>query len=58
MKERERDRKHPADSRREHTPPRTPGDRRRSSSVRAEKPLRRPSPRRDAVHRWTSMFSL
>uniref|UniRef100_A0A0E0LCP7 EF-hand domain-containing protein n=1 Tax=Oryza punctata TaxID=4537 RepID=A0A0E0LCP7_ORYPU len=54
MKERERDRKHPADSRREHTPPRTPGDRRRSSSVRAEKPLRRPSPRRDAVHRHRS----
>ncbi|KAF0901834.1 hypothetical protein E2562_006463 [Oryza meyeriana var. granulata] len=54
MKERERDRKHPADSRREHTPPRTPGDRRRSSSVRAEKPLRRLSPRRDPVHRHRS----
>uniref|UniRef100_A0A0D9WR99 DBC1/CARP1 catalytically inactive NUDIX hydrolase domain-containing protein n=1 Tax=Leersia perrieri TaxID=77586 RepID=A0A0D9WR99_9ORYZ len=54
MKERERDRKHPADSRREHTPPRTPGDRRRSTSVRAEKPLRRLSPRRDAVHRHRS----
>ncbi|KAG8094529.1 hypothetical protein GUJ93_ZPchr0012g20835 [Zizania palustris] len=54
MKERERDRKHGADSRREHTPPRTSGDRRRSSSVRAEKPLRRLSPRRDAVHRHRS----
>lgn len=56
--ERERDRKHVAIPRREHTPPRTPGERRRSSSVRSEKPLRRPSPRRDVVHRWTSMFPL
>ncbi|KAJ1259598.1 hypothetical protein BS78_10G168000 [Paspalum vaginatum] len=53
-KERERDRKHGADPRREHTPPRGPGDRRRSSSVRSEKPVRRLSPRRDAVHRHRS----
>uniref|UniRef100_A0A8R7Q6N6 EF-hand domain-containing protein n=1 Tax=Triticum urartu TaxID=4572 RepID=A0A8R7Q6N6_TRIUA len=49
--ERERDRKHVAIPRREHTPPRTPGERRRSSSVRPEKPLRRLSPRRDVLHR-------
>ncbi|XP_062229048.1 protein SHORT ROOT IN SALT MEDIUM 1-like isoform X2 [Phragmites australis] len=53
-KERERDRKHGAEPRREHTPPRAIGDRRRSSSVRSEKPLRRISPRRDAVHRHRS----
>lgn len=57
-KERERDRKQAADPRRERTPPRVPGDRRRSSSVRSEKPVRRISPRREAVHRWTSMFLL
>ena len=50
-KERQRDRKHVAVPRRERTPPRTPGERRRSSSVKSEKPLRRLSPRRDAVHR-------
>lgn len=50
-KERERDRKHVAIPRRERTPPRRPVERRRSSSVRSEKPLRRLSPRRDAVHR-------
>ncbi|XP_044981802.1 protein SHORT ROOT IN SALT MEDIUM 1-like [Hordeum vulgare subsp. vulgare] len=49
-KERERDRKHVAIPRREHTPPRTPGERRRSS-VRSEKPLRRLSPRRGVLHR-------
>ncbi|KAF7049273.1 hypothetical protein CFC21_057840 [Triticum aestivum] len=48
---RERDRKHVAIPRREHTPPRTPRERRRSSSVRSEKPLRRLSPRRDVLHR-------
>jgi hypothetical protein len=56
-KERERDRRHGADPRRELTSPKATGDRRRSSSVRSEKPLRRISPRRDAVHRWNSMFS-
>uniref|UniRef100_A0ACD5X352 Uncharacterized protein n=1 Tax=Avena sativa TaxID=4498 RepID=A0ACD5X352_AVESA len=50
-KERERDRKHVAVARRERTPPRRPVERRQSSSVRSEKPLRRLSPRRDAVHR-------
>ncbi|XBH56534.1 hypothetical protein VPH35_078335 [Triticum aestivum] len=49
--ERERDRKHVAIPRREHTPPRTPSERRHSSSVRSEKPLRRLSPRRDVLHR-------
>jgi hypothetical protein len=58
VKERERDRKHRADPRRELASPKATGDRRHSSSVRSEKPLRRISPRRDAVHRWTSMFSL
>lgn len=53
-KDRERGRKHGADPRREHTPPRGLGDRRRSSSVRSEKPVRRLSPRRDAVHRHRS----
>ncbi|TVU07901.1 hypothetical protein EJB05_41277, partial [Eragrostis curvula] len=52
-KERERDRKHGADPR-PAASPRVPGDRRRSSSVRSEKPLRRISPRRDAVHRHRS----
>ncbi|XP_047090309.1 protein SHORT ROOT IN SALT MEDIUM 1-like [Lolium rigidum] len=50
-KERERDRKHVAVPRRERTPPRRPVERLQSSSVRSEKPLRRVSPRRGAVHR-------
>ncbi|XP_073010931.1 protein SHORT ROOT IN SALT MEDIUM 1 isoform X1 [Typha latifolia] len=53
-KERERDRKRGPDSRRERTPPRATRERRGSSSIRDEKPLRRVSPRRDAVHRHHS----
>lgn len=60
-KERERDRKHLP--RRERTPPRATRDRRGSSTLRDEKRLRRVSPhrvspRREALHRWTFMFSL
>lgn len=56
-RERDREHKRALERRAERTPPRTSSDRRGSSLSKDSRPLRRDSPRREAVHRWISMFN-
>ena len=56
-RERDRERKRALERRTERTPSRASLDRRGSSLTKDTKPLRRDSPRREAVHRWILMFN-